>query len=185
MKIVILSDIHDNIWNLNAALARLTQADALICCGDLCSPFVVNLLADGFRDRPIHIVFGNNDGDSYRIMKNASRFSYVHMDGEFFQSELGGKRFGVTHFNDIGLGLARSGQFDVVCFGHNHCFQIERVKNTLSINPGTLMGYDPINVKEVPPTLMIYDTKSDTASGYQLAGALAHTGETSKLIPYP
>lgn len=184
MKIVILSDIHDNIWNLKAALSRLTQADALICCGDLCSPFVVNLLADGFRDKPIHIVFGNNDGDPFRISKNAGRFSYVHLDGEFFQAELGGKRFAVNHYNDIGLGLARSGMYDVVCFGHNHCYQVEQVGATLVINPGTLMGYDPINAREVPPTLVIYDTKSATASGYQLAAAPAHLSETSKLIPF-
>ena len=185
MKIVILSDIHDNIWNLRAALSRLTQADALICCGDLCSPFVVNLLADGFRERPIHIVFGNNDGDRFRILKVAGRFGYVHIDGEFLQTELGGKRFAVNHFNDMGMRLAHTDQFDVVCFGHNHCYQVERVGATLALNPGTLMGFDPINVKEVPSTLIIYDTKSDTASGYQLAGAPGHASETSKLIPYP
>jgi hypothetical protein len=56
MKIGILSDIHDNLWNLRAALGGLGEADALICCGDLCSPFVVGLLAEGFPGRPIHVV---------------------------------------------------------------------------------------------------------------------------------
>ena len=51
MKIGILSDIHDNIWNLRAALEGLGEADALICCGDLCSPFVVGLLGEGFPGR--------------------------------------------------------------------------------------------------------------------------------------
>ena len=88
MKIGILSDIHDNIWNLRAALEGLGEADALICCGDLCSPFVVGLLGEGFPGRPIHVVFGNNDGDLFRITQNASRVAGLELHGELFQGEL-------------------------------------------------------------------------------------------------
>ena len=45
MRIAILSDIHDNLWNLAAAISSVQAADALICCGDLCSPFVIDELA--------------------------------------------------------------------------------------------------------------------------------------------
>ncbi len=100
MQIAILSDIHDNIWKLAAALEAIRDADALICCGDLCSPFVVDQLAGGFAG-PIHIVFGNNDGDRFRITAKAAGHDHVHVHGEFFRGEFGGKRFAVNHYDDI------------------------------------------------------------------------------------
>ena len=71
MRIAILSDIHDNLWNLAAAISSVQAADALICCGDLCSPFVIDELAKFPKE--VHIVFGNNDADLYRITSKASR----------------------------------------------------------------------------------------------------------------
>ena len=68
MRIAILSDIHDNVWKLAAALKAAREADALICCGDLCSPFVVHQLGRAFSG-PIHIVFGNNDGEKAGLRK--------------------------------------------------------------------------------------------------------------------
>lgn len=47
-KIAVLSDIHDNIWNLEAAKPGLLESDVMICCGDLCSLFIVGMLADGY-----------------------------------------------------------------------------------------------------------------------------------------
>ncbi|NJO84854.1 MAG: metallophosphoesterase family protein, partial [Blastochloris sp.] len=73
MKLAILSDIHDQVWNLRAALAHISdaQVDTVLCCGDLCSPFVVGILASGFPG-PIHAVSGNNEGDWRQIMVNAA-----------------------------------------------------------------------------------------------------------------
>ena len=51
MKVAVLSDVHDNVWNLRAALESLAEAEALVFCGDLCSPFVLGLLADGFPEK--------------------------------------------------------------------------------------------------------------------------------------
>ncbi|MBI1882121.1 MAG: metallophosphoesterase family protein, partial [Chloroflexi bacterium] len=141
MKVGILSDIHDNIWKLAPALTGLQETEALICCGDLCSPFIIGLLAEGFQDRPIHIVFGNNDADLFRITNNAKKYAHVHLHGEFFQGELGGKKFAVNHFDNIARPIAASGQYDVVCYGHNHIYKIGPVGSTLTINPGAIMGY--------------------------------------------
>ena len=95
MRIAIVSDIHDNVWTLQAALTSLHNADILICCGDLCSPFIVSLMAEGFSG-PIHIVEGNNEGDWRRITQQAAKYSHVHLYGEFFQEEIDGKRQAVA-----------------------------------------------------------------------------------------
>ena len=181
MKLAIISDIHDNVWTLQAALARLQDADLMICCGDLCSPFVVGLMAAGFRN-PIHIVEGNNEGDWRRITQVAGKHSHVYLHGEFFQEGFDGKRIFVNHYPDIALPIARSDQYDIVCYGHNHLFAIEQFGNTLTLNPGALLGYDPINRRDIPATFIVYDTASNSAFGYQVP---MRTVVETDLIPYP
>ena len=95
MRIAILSDIHDNVWKLDAALTAVREADTLLCCGDLCSPFVVHQLGRGFP-RPIHIVFGNNDGDLYRMTANARYYDNIRLHGEIFRGEFDGRRFAMN-----------------------------------------------------------------------------------------
>lgn len=183
MKIAILSDIHDNVWNLAAALTAVQEAEALICCGDLCSPFIIGLLAEGFPGKPIHIVFGNNDADLFRITNNAKKYPQVHLHGEFFQGELGGRRIAVNHFDNLAQPIAASGQYDVVCYGHNHVFKIERLGQTLTINPGAIMGYDPGKKSDIPSTFVIYDAETGTAQGYQVESKTG--GHSGEVAPYP
>lgn len=167
MKIAIISDIHDNIWTLRSALASIQESDTLICCGDLCSPFIIPMLAQNFSG-PIHMVIGNNDGDLYRMAKNANRFPNFHIEGELFLCNLGGKQFAVNHFDNIALEIVRSEVHDVVCYGHNHHYQIERFGRTLAINPGALMGYNPLDLRDIPPTFVIYDTSTDEPASFQV-----------------
>lgn len=168
MKIAIVSDIHDNVWNLGPALEAIEDSEALICCGDLCSPFIVDLMADGFPNQ-IHIVFGNNDGDQYRIANNAIKYDgRVLIHGEFAELKLDGKRFAVNHYPNIARSIAESGDYDVVCYGHNHIYRVEHLNNTLLINPGAIMGYDGVNKKEVSSTFVVYDTKSNECGGYEV-----------------
>jgi hypothetical protein len=139
LKIAIISDIHDHLQNLNKALNLLQDADFLICCGDLCSPFVVDALGKNFH-KETHIVFGNNDGDLFRITAKAAGYKNIRLHGEFCELTLNGKRFAVNHYDNIGRALAKSEVYNVVCFGHNHQKEISREGNTLIINPGEIMG---------------------------------------------
>lgn len=141
MRIAILSDIHDHRHHLATALERVRAAGAerLLCLGDLCSPFIVKDLGEGF-DGPIDIVFGNNDGDLFRITRTAAGFDGITLHGEVADLTIDGKRFILTHFDTIATLLAEGGAFDVVCYGHNHRFAVERRVRTLMINPGEVMG---------------------------------------------
>lgn len=160
MRIAILSDVHDHVWNLRAAMETTRTADALIFCGDLCSPFVVPMLAAAV-DGPVYLVFGNNDGDQARIVENAARFDgRVHVAKEHLDVELGGKRFAVNHYPRIAESIAAAGQHNVVCHGHNHRYRVERRAEgrTLLVNPGTLMGWDAATGEDVAATFVVYDT---------------------------
>lgn len=139
MIIGICSDIHDNIWKLEAAQPGLKEADVLLFLGDFCAPFTLQQLADGF-DGPVHVVFGNNDGDQRMLAQIASKFSEVTLHGEFAEVRLGGLSIALTHYPDIARGLASSPTYDVVCYGHNHTLNQEQIGDTLLLNPGELMG---------------------------------------------
>jgi putative phosphoesterase len=173
MRIAVLSDIHDHVWNLTAALASVASCDTLICCGDLCSPFVLDQLARGF-ERPIHIVFGNNDADLYRITSKAPKYPHVRLRGEFFEEDFEGRRIAVNHFDNIARAIAAAGAHDAVFYGHNHVYD-QRVfaGRTLALNPGSLMGaqFDAsANRTDVAPTWAVYDTGRHSAEGFSLMG---------------
>jgi putative phosphoesterase len=170
MRIAILSDIHDNVWKLAAALDAVRDADVLLCCGDLCSPFVIHQLGRGFA-QPIHIVFGNNDGDLYRITANARQYDHIRLHGEMFRGELDGQRFAMNHYDGIARTLAASSEFDVVCYGHNHLFAVERIGGTLAINPGAIMGaaFAPDGSRtDIASTFVMYETRTGDVAQFEV-----------------
>jgi putative phosphoesterase len=174
MRIAVISDIHDNVWKLEGALAGIADTAAMICCGDLCSPFIVHQIARAYT-RPVHIVFGNNDGDQFRITSAAARYPHVQIHGEIFTAEFEGRKIAANHFDAIARPIVEAGRFDAVCFGHNHRFEISRGGSTLAINPGAIMGAafaaDGTRV-DVPSTFAIYDTQTGEAEGYAVAADL-------------
>ena len=171
MRLAILSDIHDNLWNLAVAMEVARTADELLCCGDLCAPFVIDELTSG--DIPVHIVFGNNDADLYRITLKAAKKPKCQIHGEFFQATLDGRRIAMNHFDYLARPIAKSGDYDVVCFGHNHEFEVSRQGATLLINPGPVMGakFSSGKWEDVAPTFVIYDTVAHTVDAYAIDGA--------------
>jgi putative phosphoesterase len=168
MKLAVLSDIHDNVWALQRALdwinAPSRGIEEMILCGDLCSPFVLAMIKAGFSG-PIHMVFGNNDGDAFRLTRQADERLSIHGEIAELSWREGrltagiakdGPRVAVNHFPVIAQGLVRSGRYDVVCYGHDHRASIvwyDRARSAyvdapsgasvLALNPGALMGFNP------------------------------------------
>lgn len=155
MLIAILSDVHDNIWNLADALeqVRAAGAGALIFCGDFCAPFTLTQIGKGF-DGPVHCVFGNNDGDPRLLVQNALACANVTLHGQYAELELGGRRIAVNHYPEIARRLAESRQFDLVCYGHNHQAKVENIGEAVLANPGEVMG------RFGAPTFGLYDCES-------------------------
>ncbi len=140
MIIGVLSDSHDNIWKLDQALPHLRQADVVLHCGDLCAPFMVTRLGQGLPHVPIHIVWGNNDGDTFLIAKKASAFPGITLHGMLAEVELDGLVVAVNHYPEIARGLALSAAYDLVCYGHDHTANEEMLGDCVLLNPGELMG---------------------------------------------
>jgi len=140
MLIGVLSDTHDNVWKLDAALPHLQQAQVVLHCGDLCSPFMVRRLATGLAPRPVHLVWGNNEGDRLAIARVAEGFPNITLHGQVARLELDGLRVAVNHYPDLAADLAASGRYDLVCYGHDHQAHLGMEQDCTLLNPGELMG---------------------------------------------
>ena len=158
MKVAILSDVHDNIWKLADVLADARQAgvQAAVFCGDLCAPFTLQQIGKGV-DGPVHIVLGNNDGDVLFLARVANSLDNVTLYGPFAYVELGGRRIAVNHYPPLARDQALSGRYDLVCHGHDHEANVERVGSALLLDPGEVMG------RLGPSTYAVYDTETGQA----------------------
>ena len=173
MKICILSDSHDHIPLLEAAVAQAKElgAEAVLHCGDVVAP---NSLRNLHRfGLPIHVIHGNNTGDLYTLGQLAARpDSVIHYHGMDAGVELGGRRIFLVHYPHYAKAMAATGDWDLVCCGHSHKVPIETVHNiqggtTCLVNPGTVGG-----VGRAPATYVMADLENMTFE----------TREVSKLI---
>lgn len=146
MKICIVSDSHDHRAPLTAAVseAKARGAEAVIHCGDLVAPSTLHALIP--FGLPIHLIHGNNQGDLFFLAKWAqkpeNRLYYYGQDGAF---TLADKRIFIVHYPHYAKAMALTGDYDLVCNGHEHRAVIERITNikgteTLRIDPGTVAG---------------------------------------------
>ncbi|NLT42788.1 MAG: metallophosphoesterase family protein [Anaerolineae bacterium] len=141
MKLAVISDIHDNVWKLSGVLANIREdgAQTLIVCGDLCAPFTLQTIAEGFTG-PIEVVFGNNDGDHFLLTRVAGRHPHVTLHGQYAELKLDGALVAVTHYSEIGRRLTTAGAFAAVFYGHSHRAETVRHGSCLGLNPGEVMG---------------------------------------------
>lgn len=143
MRVAILSDSHDNIPNLRAAVTYCNaySVNMVIHCGDLISPFMLDELAS--FGGAVHLIYGNNVGDQHLISQWAgTRFPTITHHGVLGAVEAGGRRFAFHHYPEVARGIAAQGSFDIVACGHNHIYKVEKIGDTLLVNPGELLGKD-------------------------------------------
>ncbi len=146
MKICILSDSHDHIPLLEAAVrdARALGAKAVLHCGDVVAPSTLHCL-EQFQ-LPVHIIHGNNTGDLYALTRLGHKpggvLRYHGMDAGI---ELDGRRIFLVHYPHYARAMAATGDWDLVCCGHSHMVDIEwlphvRGGKAALVNPGTIGG---------------------------------------------
>jgi putative phosphoesterase len=146
LKICIVSDSHDHREPLASAVAEAKSlgARAVLHCGDLIAPSTLHAVLG--LELPIHLIHGNNAGDLFFLSRFAQehgkRLHYYGQDGTL---ELAGKRVFLVHYPHYAKAMALTGDYDLVCNGHEHRAVIEHIPNikggtTLRIDPGTVAG---------------------------------------------
>jgi hypothetical protein len=157
MKICILSDSHDHRERLAAAIAdaRSRGAQTVLHCGDLVAPSTLHAAMP--FGLPIHVIHGNNTGDLYHLCRLAQKsHGLVTYHGQDACLTLAGRRIFLVHYPHYAKAMALTGDYDLVCNGHEHAAVIERIRNikgteTLRVDPGTVGGVS------APPTYVLGD----------------------------
>ncbi|MFO8114321.1 MAG: YfcE family phosphodiesterase [Halorubrum sp.] len=154
MRIGIVSDTHDDLAAVEAAVALFDRedVDAVVHCGDFVAPFSVTPFdADGVD---FYAVRGNNDGE-WAVQSTVESFgTYL---GEAGTLSFGGGSSGsgtnagsadrtdavdvaVTHGTSgvVVDALVGCGDYDYVFHGHTHAHGVEERGGTTRVNPGGL-----------------------------------------------
>ena len=146
MKVCIISDSHDHRPLLEAAVraAKAAGAEAVLHCGDVVAPSTLSVLKP--FGLPIHVIHGNNAGDLYMMTRVASKpGNQVTFYGQDAGIKLAGRRIFLVHYPHYAAAMATTGDWDLVCCGHDHEAKTEAITNinggtTWVVNPGTVGG---------------------------------------------
>ncbi|NPB03454.1 MAG: metallophosphoesterase [Thermotogae bacterium] len=142
MKMGVISDSHDNLKGLKWAFEKLKSMDVenVVHLGDIISPFVLKHVRANYEGR-IWVILGNNDGDVIRLQQVAKEMSFCLFTEEQAFLELNGRSIVLMHEPRLLREFAQSGDFDLVLYGHTHEMDLQKVRNSLILNPGEIYGY--------------------------------------------
>ncbi len=156
MKIGIMSDSHDHIEHIKKSVRIFKERGAayVLHLGDYISPNAVRAC----RGIKLVGIFGNNDGDEFRIV-TAFQNIEGEIKGDFHEFEEGNLKIACYHGAELQIkdALVESGRYHVVVYGHTHKPENKIVRKTLVLNPGTVHGFGG------EATIMIFDTETKEA----------------------
>jgi putative phosphoesterase len=138
MKIAIISDTHDNAQAVTWIIDQLNQQNISTAfhAGDIINPGIIKLFEEAYKGE-LHFVFGNNDGEMGRALKNIAQSNKTFCYFEAMDKELAGKRIFMNHYSSIVELVAQAEVFDLAIGGHDHNYRTKQYGKTLFINPGT------------------------------------------------
>lgn len=137
MKFLVISDIHDNLVNLEKCInwGRGEKIANAICCGDMVNAETLKYLADNFKS--IYLARGNMEIYDEAEIKKYDNINYL---GRFGVFELDGKTAGLCHEPWFIKKVLEIKKCDVVFYGHTHEPWVEEKDGRITANPGTLGG---------------------------------------------
>ncbi|MDZ7264376.1 MAG: metallophosphoesterase [candidate division KSB1 bacterium] len=137
-KVGIMSDSHDNLPAIRAAVALFNQRgmDLVIHAGDLVAPFTAREIKK--LKCPYRIVLGNNDGEILGL--------YKVFEGQVYQPpyqfKINDKKVLVLHDPIFLEALTTQEAFDLIIYGHDHTpAVVETTSGSLIVNPGECGGW--------------------------------------------
>ena len=164
MRLAIVADSHDNILNIKKTLHWLNKEKIklLIHCGDLTSKKTFKVLAKNFSGK-IFLSFGNADNFE-KIFRQKSFNDRCFFYHDFGRMKVGKKFIAFTHLPKIAKKLAKSGEYDLVFYGHTHKPWLKVLKVKVGdkfkivrlVNPGNLAGLF------YKATFALFDTRKDS-----------------------
>ena len=105
----------------------------------------------------MHVIYGNNTGDLFNMSRLAAEpNTVIRYHGQDAAITLADRKLFMVHYPHYAHALACTGDYDLVCCGHDHLssvVQVDHVKGgkTWLVNPGTVGGVG------APPTYVMAD----------------------------
>lgn len=158
MLVAVLSDIHDHITRLLAALAHAQAAGCthLLFTGDMAELSTFRLLAEEWP-HGVDAVFGNNEFERTAFARFARTRSNIHLHGDAADILLDGRHIYLCHYPVLAAKAAAGGGFDAVFFGHSHQAEYAVSGTCLLANAGEVCGE-----RYGCPSIGIYDTADNS-----------------------
>lgn len=150
MKILIVSDTHDNLENLKKIFDYTHKKNirTLIHCGDVCNGDTLSLIEKNFDN--IYLALGNADL-KFSLFEKPKKTKIFESKGEV---EIEGLKIGFCHIFNLKEQKENLKRFDFFFFGHTHWPFLKKEKNCFLANPGNLAGLF------YKPTFAVLDSKT-------------------------
>lgn len=155
-KIAVISDIHDNVPNLQKALDYITKEkiNYIICAGDCQSMEVWEILEK--IPQKTYAVLGNNDQhllNEELIKTYFKKMTIFPLWGSF---QIGDKNILISHYISVLKEILdkEMEDYDLGIYGHTHKPWEEYYKNKKLLNPGNIGNI------YYPPTFAIIDLEN-------------------------
>lgn len=152
MKLAIISDIHDNLVNLEKCLTwcHAQQIEKIICCGDVTDLDTIKFLSANFSGE-IYLISGNME---IFEPKEISGFKNINYLGRFGRVLIDNFNVGIAHEPWFITKVKELGDCSIIFYGHTHEPWIKKDNNIIEVNPGTLGGVFQ------RATFAVWDTKT-------------------------
>lgn len=137
MKFLVISDIHDNLVNLEKCV-NWGMGEGIrdaICCGDVVNSDTLAYLAENFKT--IYLVRGNLEIYDEAEIKKYKNINYL---GRFGVFELDNRVIGLCHEPWYIKNVLEIKPCQLVFCGHTHKPWLEEKDGLITANPGTLGG---------------------------------------------
>lgn len=147
MKIAIISDIHDNLPNLEKVLQYCQENNIkkIICCGDFGTERTYNKLAE-FKGE-IFSVLGNMDEGYVEYNKIKDKYLHCRVWELIGKISVGSLKIGFTHKPEDAFLMINEAKekFDFVFYGHTHKPWEQVFNGVKMVNPGNVANqfYSP------------------------------------------
>lgn len=138
MKILVISDSHGNLANLNHIMgfAEKIKVDAIIHCGDWNTIEAAETVLDS--KIPLYTVLGNADVRPEVVRKlktNSQKFSE-----DFLDIKIEGRKIGVTHKPSSNKKFFGGKKLDIIFNGHMHSKDENVINDVKIVRPGAVIN---------------------------------------------
>jgi len=163
MKVAIISDIHDNIPNLDKVLRYCVDKDIkkIICCGDFGSEETMKYLSENFIGK-VRAVFGNADDNHVEYEKAFKMFFNIEFGKDTNEFTIDEKHVLVVHEPAHYEPYLSREDIQYIFYGHTHKPWQEFKDGKIILNPGNVSNF------RYSPTFAVWETKNDKFELIQL-----------------